>query len=359
MNWKELINRAGLNRYEIEKLERIEENLPLIADLVGADLFIDCIQKKDGRMFVASQAGPGYMKSAYQGSVIGCYAEREDEAAVYRAVETKVPVRDIKAVTQEDKSVRQDVVPITNESGKVIAALISERDISKDIRQEKKYEELVKQIGTRQTLYASPEDVARREVHHRVKNHLQLIASMMNIQARKAENEEVRLAFQENTARVLNIASINELLTYSDTEVSLKEFLEKLRKNLFLLYSNESPINLTLEGDELFIGQEQATDIALVINELVSNAYKHAFHNCSGGEINIILKKGEAYSSITVRDNGTGYKKDKDSQENFGMSLVKMTVKGKLGGKLYVTSDRTGTTVTFDFRVQECSGNRK
>lgn len=352
MSWKELMDRTELSGYEIERLERIEENLPLIADLVGADLFIDCIQKKDGRMFVAAQAGPGYMQSAYQGSVIGCYAEREDEAAVYRAVETKVPVRDIKAVTQEDKSVRQDVVPITNEDGKVIAALISERDVSRDVRQEKKYEELARRVENRQVFYTSPEDAARREVHHRVKNHLQLIASIMNIQARKAECEEVRLAFRENTARVLSIASINELLTYSTDEVSLKEFLEKLRKNLFLLYGSETPIYLTLEGDDLFVRQEQATDIALVVNELVSNAYKHAFCNCSKGEINIILKKGEVYSSITVRDNGIGYERNKDGPENFGMSLVKMTVKGKLGGKLYITSDCSGTTVTFDFRVQ-------
>lgn len=351
MNRKELENRAGLSAYEIEKLERIEEFLPFIADLVGADLFIDCIQKADGRMFVAAQTGPVYTQSAYQGSVVGCYAEREDEAAVYRAVETKVPVRDIKAVTQEDKSVRQDVVPITNENGKVIAALISERDISRDVRQEKKYEELARRVENQQILYTSPEDAARREVHHRVKNHLQLIASIMNIQARKAGNEEVRLAFQENTARVLSIASINELLTYSTDEVSLKEFLEKLRKNLFLLYGSEKPIGLTLEGDELFVRQEQATDIALVVNELVSNAYKHAFCNCSKGEINIVLKKGEVYSSVTVRDNGIGYERNKDVQENFGMSLVDMTVKGKLGGKLYIASDCSGTTVTFDFRV--------
>lgn len=350
MKRKELRERAGLREYEIEKLERIEEILPLIADLAGADIFIDCIQKTDGRMFVAAQVSPGYMKSAYQGSVIGCCAEREDEAAVYRAAETKTPVRDIKAVTQEEKIVRQDVVPIQNMEGRVIAALISERDVSEDIRQEKKYEELARRAENRQTMYGSPEDAARREVHHRVKNHLQLIASMMNIQARKAESEEMRLAFRENIARILSIAAINELLTYSTDEVSLKEFLEKLRKNLFLLYDSEKRICLRLEGDDLFVKQEQATDIALVVNELVSNAYKHAFHSRFDGEIDIILKKGEAYSSITVRDNGNGY--EKEGRENFGMSLVKMTVQGKLGGKLYLTSGSMGTTATFDFRVQ-------
>lgn len=351
MNREELTERSKLNKYEIERLEQLEEFLPLIADLVGADLFIDCIQKSDGKMFVAAQAEPSFMKSAYQGSVIGCFAEREDEAAVYRAVETKVPVRDIKAITQEDKNVRQDVVPIINEGGEVIAALISERDVSRDIRQEKKYEELAKRIENQQIINISSEDVARREVHHRVKNHLQLIASIMNIQARNAESEETRQAFKENIARVLSIASINELLIYSTDEVSLKEFLEKLRKNIFLLYGNEIPIRLTLEGDEVYVRQDQATDIALVVNELISNAYKHAFFDVTSGEINIILKKGEVYSSVTVRDNGSGYKINHKEQDNFGMTLVKMIVKGKLGGKLYFMSNHAGTTATFDFRV--------
>lgn len=351
MKKEELIERSKLNDHEIEKLERIEGFLPLIADLVGADLFIDCIQKSDGKMFVAAQAEPSFMKSAYQGSVIGCFAERKDEAAVYRAVETKVPVRDIKAITQEDKSVRQDVVPIINEGGEVIATLISERDVSRDIRQEKKYEELAKRMENQQIINASSEDVARREVHHRVKNHLQLIASIMNIQARKAESEEMRRAFKENTARVLSIASINELLTYSNDEVSLKEFLEKLRKNIFLLYGSETPIQLTLEGDEVYVRQDQATDIALVVNELISNAYKHAFSNALCGEISIILKKGEVYSSVTVRDNGKGYKINNKEQDSFGMTLVKMIVEGKLGGKLYLMSNHVGTTATFDFKV--------
>lgn len=351
MKREELAERSKLNKHEIEKLEQLKEFLPLIADLAGADLFIDCIQKSDGKMFVAAQAEPSFMKSAYQGSVIGCFAEREDEAAVYRAVETKVPVRDIKAITQEDKNVRQDVVPIINEGGEVIAALISERDVSRDIRQEKKYEELAKRIENQQIINVSSEDVARREVHHRVKNHLQLIASIMNIQARNAESEETRQAFQENIARVLSIASINELLIYSTDEVSLKEFLEKLRKNIFLLHGNEIPIRLTLEGDEVYVRQNQATDIALVVNELISNAYKHAFFDASSGEISIILKKGEVYSSVTVRDNGSGYNRNHQEQDSFGMTLVKMIVKGKLGGKLYLMSDYAGTTATFDFKV--------
>lgn len=352
MNRDEVINRAQLSESAFLKLEQIEAVLPLMADLVGADLFIDCMQPSDGRMFVAAQAGPGHMPSSYQKSVVGCYAKREDEPAVYRAMETNSPVRDIKAVTQEERTVRQDVVPVTDEDGRFIGVLIGERDVSRDIRQEQKYEALARRVEKQDLIQVSPEDAARREVHHRIKNHLQLIASIMNIQARNTESEEVRQAFRENTARVLSIASINELLTYGENgPVPLKPFLEKLRQNLALLYDTGTSVSLVLEGDDLTVEQEKATDIALVVNELVSNAYKHAFTGLAGGRIRVIMKRGGMYSSITVQDDGTGFDFNGEDSFGFGMSLVRMTVRGKLGGKLYLTSDKEGTSATFDFRT--------
>ena len=143
----------------------------------------------------------------------------------------------------------------------------------------------------------------------------------------------------------------NELLAYGEGgPVALKPFLEKLRQNLTQLYDNEASVKLLLEGDDLTADQEKATDIALVVNELVSNAFKHAFTGLTGGQVRVILKKGELFSSITVQDNGNGFDFNGKEGLGFGMSLVKMTVRDKLGGKLYLTSDREGTSVTFDFR---------
>ena len=100
MTKEELMKRTGLSEEDAEILKRTEQMLPMMAELAGADLFIDCMDKTDGIMFVAAQAGPKYMPSAYQKSVVGCAAEQKDEPAVYRALETRTPVRDIKAVTQ-------------------------------------------------------------------------------------------------------------------------------------------------------------------------------------------------------------------------------------------------------------------
>ena len=118
MTKEELMKRTGLSEENAEILKRTEQMLPMMAELAGADLFIDCMDKTDGIMFVAAQAGPKYMPSAYQKSVVGCAAEQKDEPAVYRALETRTPVRDIKAVTQEENMVRQDAVPIQGEDGR-------------------------------------------------------------------------------------------------------------------------------------------------------------------------------------------------------------------------------------------------
>ena len=104
-----------------------------------------------------------------------------------------VPSRDIKAVTQEDRTVRQDVVQIFSHEGRCIGALIREKDISAVLLQEKKYRTLARNyekedISLRASDISHREDIAMREIHHRVKNNLQLVASFLNLQARRCKD---------------------------------------------------------------------------------------------------------------------------------------------------------------------------
>ena len=118
------------------------------------------------------------------------------EPAVYHAVESGLPARDLKAITQEGVTVRQDVVPVRGTDGKVIGVLICEKDISGRLIREKKYDELAREkeehAGKQLLVAGKTGDVRMREVHHRVKNNLQMIASIMNLQARRSDNQQVR-----------------------------------------------------------------------------------------------------------------------------------------------------------------------
>lgn len=134
-------SRTDLTPEDVAQLEALERQLPLMAELTGADVFLDCVTR-EGDAVVVAQARPGQGVSAYRQDIRVRLALRSDEPAVYHALEMQVPVRDLKAVTQENCTVRQDAVPVFAPDQRCIAALIQEKDISGRVRQEKKFEEL-------------------------------------------------------------------------------------------------------------------------------------------------------------------------------------------------------------------------
>ena len=348
MNREELQLRTGLKDEEISKLLNIKNNLSLIADLPSADMFIDCIQVSDGKLFVMAHSKPGHTISSYEKDVTGQIAERECEPAVYRAIETMNPVRDIKAVTQEGKTVMQDVVPIIYDEH-IIGVLVGEKDISREIYQKKKLEAACN-MNIKSNLIVRQENVINVEAHHRIKNQLQMIISMTNIQKRMTKNQEVKDVLDKNISSMICISTINDLMARSGSGyISLAEYLRKLIDSLLDLYGNEQISSFTLEGDDLVVKYEQAIEIASVVNEFVSNAFKHAFKNRNKGEVSIILKSGEKYSSITVCDNGSGYNNVYEDESGIGMNIVNTIVRDKLKGKVYITSNNNGTNITFDF----------
>ena len=347
-----LLERAQLTAAESEQIARLAQEQQFSADLFGADIFIDCLDKDVCSMYVAAQASPGFGLSSYRENVVGKLATRENEPAVYHAMESGLPVRDLKAVTQENKTVRQDALPMRScESGAVIAVLISERDVSHHVNRAKKYEALARmaESGSPQA-ELPPGDLALREIHHRVKNNLQMVASIMNLQSRRTENAEVKQAFRENTARVLSIAAIHDLLTRSDgAPVPLLALFDKLNRNIQPLFVESRAVDIVIEGDPLFATPNRATDIALVVNELVSNSLEHGFSEGQPGKITILLSAGVRFNTITVKDNGSGFDISHRRSGSLGLSIVTMTVRDKLGGKLRFSSDENGTNVAFDF----------
>lgn len=353
MTREQLARRARLGDEALAKLEQVCAGLEQAADLFGADLFIDCREPATGRMFVARQFSPTLDLSAYEENAVGKYAERQNEPAVYHAMENGVPVRDFKALTQENRTVRQDVIPLRQPDGTVIGVLISERDVSRDVSREKKYQELVRRAEEPAVQPPKAADPALREIHHRVKNNLQMVASIMNLQSRRTESEEVRRAFRENTARVLSIAAIHDLLTRADdAPVALDELFCKLARNLQSIFCEGRPVRITVEGDSVRVTPNRATDIALVVNELVTNSLEHGFAEGEQGEICILTKAGSGVCTVTVRDNGAGFDPARHRPESLGLSIVTLTVKDKLGGELRVSSDEKGTDATFDFSME-------
>mgnify|MGYP004551005135 CR=1 FL=1 len=168
-------------------------------------MFIDCLAR-DGRVLVAAQAGQADEGSAYREKVVGQWVLPQREPAVFHAIRLMAPVRDLKAITQEDRVVRQNAVPIRGEGGRCIGVLIRERDISRDLLQEKKFQSLARSYEQEDLSLRSPQplrdDAALWEIHHRVRNNLQLVASILNLQARRAPDSACRRLLGESDHRL-------------------------------------------------------------------------------------------------------------------------------------------------------------
>jgi two-component sensor histidine kinase len=157
----------------------------------------------------------------------------------------------------------------------------------------------------------------------------------------------------ETMSRINSIAAIHELTENTvDETVSLKEILSKIACNTKnYVRSDCQDIEIDITGDDMRIEADQGVQIAIVINELVSNAVIHGFHNIDTGKIIITINKGTLYTTISVEDNGIGFHEaDIERKQGLGLDLVKITVKEKLKGDLKISSDNMRTCISFDFK---------
>lgn len=353
---------TSLCEESIDAIIEVAGTLKYIADLTRGDVFIDCMGN-NGSAVVVAQAKPSTVLSTYSGSVAGCIAQRENEPAVYRVLSDGLPVHDLKAVTQEHKTVKQDVTAITDRSGAVIGALICETDVSGEMQREKKLEAFMSSIQTAQVSPASQGESAMvREAHHRIKNNLQLVASLCNMRLRKLDDPTASAVIKDNINMILTVSAIHDILTHEGMEqsVSVSALLKKLCAHTQSLLLTGSDITLCVCGDDIRVPQEKATAVALVTNELLTNAIRHGCMPQGSGNIRIVLQQGVRYSSVVVEDDGAGFesdsaesgavKPDKVKHGN-GLGIADMIVRDKLGGWLESGRDSGVTKVKFSFII--------
>ena len=196
--------------------------------------------------------------------------------------------------------------------------------------------------------------VAIKEMHHRVKNNLQTIASLLRLQCRRSDNEETRLVLGESMNRILSIAATHELLARSGVDlIKIGEVIMNIKSNAVRYFARPHfSVNVLLEGDDFEVDSDIATSVALIINELLQNSLKYAFPKADEGNIRIVVTGGELYSRISVIDDGCGFDAAGIRTDRLGLSIVQTLVKDKLRGKLVIESDQNGTRVSFDFKNQ-------
>lgn len=446
---------------EVARIEQLAHSLPLVAELAGADVFIDCLTRSRDVAIVVAEANPPDGRSLYRAPVLGQLALRENEPGVLETLLTGRPTPGRRGVTQEGRPVRQSVVPVRSDSGQTIGAFIMEQDISQQVRQEAQLgllsetteqltETLLSMAMRAQALpsllhegllildpkgrvsYANPialrflsdlggpddpvgrpvtdlplgyepgdlaeskvisrelqaacatfqlraiplgfqpetegqiillrdvteirlrekelmiKSVVIKEIHHRVKNNLQTIASLLRLQARRIENLELRRIFGESINRIASIATVHEALSKGGIElVDLRavttDILRLIRGGML---HPDRDITIETKGDSLFISSDKATSVALIMNEVVQNALDHAFPGMNAGRVEVALDDRGDRVQVTVTDNGVGLPDTfrTHASANLGLQIVRTLVEHDLKGSLSIGRSATGGT---------------
>jgi two-component sensor histidine kinase len=205
-------------------------------------------------------------------------------------------------------------------------------------------------------------DAAIREVHHRVKNNLQTISSLLRLQARRVENAEARRALEESERRIRSIALVHEILS-RDTkdQVDFNEIVPSLLRMAEDLVSGSRPVEVSYEGEAGPLQGALATPLAVVLTELLQNAAEHAFGEEGGDDegacplvISITLARSSEALAVRVRDNGIGLPPNFsiDSTASLGLSIVRSLVGSQMGGTIAMYTDG-GTVVDLTIPVDQ------
>jgi len=200
-------------------------------------------------------------------------------------------------------------------------------------------------------------EVLLREIHHRVKNNLQIISSLLNLQSQHIEDSKALEMFKESRLRIRSMAMVHEKLYRSKdlSRVDFKEYVQSLCYHLFQMYGvAPDTVALNLDIEDVLLDINTAIPCGLLVSELISNALKHAFPQGRKGEVTVSMKPVENGDiALEVRDNGVGLEDDLDlkNTESFGLQLVDMLTE-QLQGTISI--DRNGGT-TFAIRFKELS----
>jgi PAS domain S-box-containing protein len=330
---------------DITKQKEIEHNLRE-SEGKYRDLFessLDLIQSvdKEGKFLFYNNAWAqklGYTAEELKDKTIFSIIDPEQMdhcMPIFQRVFTGESVMDIQVVFRAKNGNRLElegnVVPRV-ENGEVIATHAFLRDVT-----ERNYkEELLRQsLAEKESLLG--------EIHHRVKNNLTVVYSLLELQALKEKDEKIKQVFKESQARIRSMALVHEKLYQSDTfsRVDLTSYLRELTQYIVRInYGSSKPIHVIFEGENVFVDINQAVPCGLLANEIFTNACKYAFTNTEHPVITITTEEGDKDNLLTIRDNGEGLPDDFNlaSIDTLGFRLIKTFV-SQIKGTLKMQND--------------------
>ncbi len=194
------------------------------------------------------------------------------------------------------------------------------------------------------------------EIHHRVKNNMNVISSLLKLQSNNIEDDKTKGILKDSQNRIFAMSAIHETIHGSEnlSEIDLKSYISKISSSIFQSSSiDPRKIKLKTDIEEMPISINHASPLGLVINELISNSLKYAFPDESTGDITVVLKKLDEKVELIVNDSGIGIPSELDwkNSRTLGLKLVRTLVENQLGGSIDMES-QNGTKFTIKFKIK-------
>jgi two-component sensor histidine kinase len=214
----------------------------------------------------------------------------------------------------------------------------------------------LKQMEERLRKSLREKETLLKEIHHRVKNNLAVIAGLLNMQSSYLQDEKAKEALQASITRVKTMANIHTQLYQSHdlNKVDFGSFIRDLIGNISQSYGRAVfPVEIHVDTDETRLDIDTSIPCGLILNELLANALKYAFPGGKEGKINVRMRSEEGHVALTVQDNGIGFPEEINFREtqSLGLELVNLLV-GQMNGEIDLKVDG-GTTWTITFPIKD------
>ncbi len=260
---------------------------------------------------------------------------------------------------KQRESARRQAAAALEKAKDELEIRVEERTSELEIANEQLKEEITERKKAEDQIMASlkEKEVLLQEVHHRVKNNMQIISSLFNLQSGRIKDKQALEIFKSSQNRVRSMALIHERLYKSKdiTRVDFAEYAQNLSIHLFSSHGiGPGAVKLNLKIKDVFLDLNTAIPCSLIINELVSNSLKHAFPDGKKGEIKIAAHPlNENEIELVVSDNGVGLPKTVDFRktDSLGLHLVNLLAEGQLHGDIKLDRKK-GTSFHIKFKVK-------
>ena len=279
---------------------------------------------------------------------IHSWLERKEEMKLKKDNEKPLFLPYLLVASSNDLKVRNDIWDSFDE---VITIPITKMVLQSRVRVLLQTRRLSVQVNQ----LAQDKEMLMKEIHHRVKNNLMVISSLLNLQSKYIKDKAALEVFRESQHRARSMALIHTML-YQSTDlkcINFGDYITKLTQELFRTYVTSDNIHLNLDVGDILLDINTSIPLGLIVNELVSNSLKHAFPHGEDGVITVKFHKNNDHYSFQVADTGIGFPEDLDFRKtnSLGMRLVN-TLTDQIDGEIVLNTTR-GTCFTINFTEKE------